>query len=237
MSEIFNIYCDESCHLEHDRQPIMALGATWCLLDRVREIATRLREIKLKHGLPKDFELKWTKVSPARLAYYRDVLDYFFDDDDLHLRVLIADKTDLRHQDFEQSHDDWYFKMYFELLKAVLSPEARYRIFIDIKDTRSATKVEKLHEVLSNNLYDFSREIVAHVQTVRSHEVEILQLTDLLIGIISAANRNAVTSTAKHELIARMRQRSGYRLTRTTLLREAKVNLFHWTPEPRPVAP
>ena len=25
MSEIFNIYCDESCHLEHDRQSAMVL--------------------------------------------------------------------------------------------------------------------------------------------------------------------------------------------------------------------
>ncbi len=237
MSQTFNIYCDESCHLERDRQPIMVLGATWCLLDRVREIAVRLREIKLKNGLPSDFELKWTKVSPAKLAYYREVLDYFFDDDDLHLRALIADKTDLRHQDFEQSHDDWYFKMYFDLLKAVLSPDSRYRIFLDIKDTRSAAKVDKLHRVLANNLYDFSRNIVERLQTVRSHEVEILQLTDLLIGIISAANRDDVTSPAKRELIARMRQRSRYQLTRTTLLRESKVNLFHWTPQPRPVAP
>jgi len=27
MSLIYNIYCDESCHLEHDRQPVMVLGA------------------------------------------------------------------------------------------------------------------------------------------------------------------------------------------------------------------
>lgn len=230
MSEIFNVYCDESCHLEHDGEPVMTLGAVWCLVDRVREIATRLREIKIKHGLAAGSELKWTKVSPAGLGYYRDLLDYFFDDGDLHLRALVADKSGLRHGDFNQSHDDWYFKMYFDLLKVVLSPEARYRIYLDIKDTRSASKVAKLQEVLSNNLYDFSRNIVERVQTVRSHEVEILQLTDLLTGIVSAANRDAGESPAKKELIARMRQRSGYALTRTTLVRERKVNLFHWSP-------
>lgn len=26
MSETFNIYCDESCHLEHDQQKVMVLG-------------------------------------------------------------------------------------------------------------------------------------------------------------------------------------------------------------------
>ncbi len=46
MSEICNVYCDESCHLEHDRQKAMVLGAIWCPLDKSREIAVRLREIK-----------------------------------------------------------------------------------------------------------------------------------------------------------------------------------------------
>ena len=26
MKELFNIYCDESCHLEHDGQKAMAIG-------------------------------------------------------------------------------------------------------------------------------------------------------------------------------------------------------------------
>ena len=25
----YNIYCDESCHLEHYRQPIMVIGGMW----------------------------------------------------------------------------------------------------------------------------------------------------------------------------------------------------------------
>ena len=202
--QTFNIYCDESCHLEHDSQPAMVLGAVWCPLEKAQEIAVRLREIKAQHGLPRDFELKWGKVSPAQLEFYKDILDYFFDDDDL------------------------YYKMYFDLLKVILSPEAVYRIFLDIKDSRSANKVSKLQEVLSNEKYDFHREIVERVQMVRSHEVEALQLADLLIGIISYANRGLTSSPAKLALVDRMRQRSGYHLTQTTLLRENKVNLFCW---------
>ena len=26
MTQVFNVYCDESCHLEHDRQKVMVLG-------------------------------------------------------------------------------------------------------------------------------------------------------------------------------------------------------------------
>ncbi len=183
MSSIFNIYCDESGHLERDHQQVMILGALWCPLEKTREIATRIREIKLRHGLPSSFEVKWIKVSPAKQLFYQDLIDYFFDDDDLHFRsLIIPNKPRLRHQDFAQNHDTWYHKMYFEMLKSLLSPGNEYKIYLDIKDTKSAGKVANLHEVLCNDMYDFERHIVSRIQTVRSHEIEQLQLADLLIG-------------------------------------------------------
>jgi len=229
MSQLYNIYCDESCHLENDHQGVMVLGAIWIPIEKVRETAVRIREIKIKNNLSEDFEVKWTKVSPGKLPFYLELLDFFFDDDDLHFRALIVpDKTLLRHADHDQTHDDWYYKMYFNLLKVLLSPHERYRIYLDYKDTQGARKVAKLHEVLSNNMYDFSREIVEQVQLVRSHEVEQIQLTDFLIGIVSYANRELQTSQAKLTLVNRMRERSKYKLTHTTLYRENKVNLFRW---------
>lgn len=39
MSDTFNVYCDESCHLENDHQKAMVLGAVWCPLEKSREIA------------------------------------------------------------------------------------------------------------------------------------------------------------------------------------------------------
>jgi hypothetical protein len=207
----------------------MVLGAVWCPTEKSREISTRLREIKLKHELSHDFELKWTKVSPAKTDYYLEVLDYFFDDDDLHFRALIVpDKSLLRHEEHGHEHETWYYKMYFDMLKVLLSPDDKYRIYVDVKDTRGGQKVSKLHDVLCNNLYDFSRKIIERVQLVRSHEIEIMQLADLLIGMVSYINRGLGTSKAKVELIGRMRDRSGYDLTKTTLLRENKVNLFRW---------
>ncbi len=235
MTQTYNVYCDESCHLEKDHQQVMVLGAVWCPLERVREISARLREIKLRHGLPADFEIKWTKVSPAKVQFYLDVMDYFFDDDDLHFRALvIPDKSLLRHAEFGQSHDDFYYKMHFDMLKVLFSPGARYRVYLDIKDTRGAAKVAKLHDVLCNNQYDFSRQIIERVQLVRSYEVEPLQLADLLIGVVSYTNRNLSTSDAKQALVDRMRRRSGYSLTRTTLYREDKVNLFRWHAKEQP---
>jgi hypothetical protein len=229
MSDIFNIYCDESCHLQHDHQQVMVLGAVWCPLEKTREIAKRIREIKQRHNLSPAFEVKWIKVSPVKKLFYLDLMDYFFDDDDLHFRALIVpDKSQLRHEDFAQDHDTWYYKMYFDLLKVLFAPHAEYRIFLDIKDTRSAYKVAELHTILCNNMYDFERKIIKSIQTARSHEVEQLQLADLLIGTVGYANRGLETNQGKVALVDRMRSRSGYSLTKTTLLREDKVNLLRW---------
>lgn len=228
MPEVFNIYCDESCHLENDRQPTMVLGALWCPFEYVRLASHQIREIKSRHGLASAAELKWTKLSPGNLPLYMDLLDYFFDADYLNFRGLVASKRNLRHADFGQTHDEWYYKMYFTMLQAILNPHACFRIFIDVKDSHGAAKVRKLQEVLANSLYDFSRDIVEKVQIVRSHEIDLMQLADVLIGSVSAANRGAVESQAKNNFIATVRRRSGYSLTRSTLLLEKKFNLFHW---------
>jgi len=101
LSEHYNVYCDESCHLENDHQKVMTLGAIWCATEKVREISIRIREKKIQHGLKADFEIKWTKVSPAKESFYLDIVDYFFDVDDLHFRGLVVpDKSKLRHEVF-----------------------------------------------------------------------------------------------------------------------------------------
>lgn len=229
MSEVFNIYCDESCHLQHDHHPIMVLGAVWCPLEKKQQIFNRIKEIKARHGFSSKFEIKWTKVSPAKKQFYLDILDYFFDDDDLHFRaLLVPEKDSLDHEQFNQTHDDFYYKMYFDLLKVIFKPDAKYRIYIDYKDTRGGEKINRLHQVLCNNMYDFSREIIERVQTVCSKEVHLIQLTDLLIGAISYVNRNLNTNSAKVLLIERMSKRSGYTLKHSTLLLEQKVNIFRW---------
>jgi hypothetical protein len=229
MGTAINVYCDESCHLENDGQKAMVLGAVWCPEDRRREIAERIREIKAKHGFDALFESKWTKVSKRKLAFYRDLIDFFFDDDDLHFRGLVVpDKASLDHTQHDQDHDTWYYKMYFTLLKVCFDPRKTYKIYIDIKDTRGAEKVEKLHEVLCNSAYDFSRKLIQDVKRVRSHEVEQMQITDLLVGALSYLHRGLTDSKAKLELIELIRHRSRYSLTRNTLYAESKFNLLVW---------
>ncbi len=248
MSEKFSIYCDESCHLERDGVRFMALGAVWCKTDQVKPIADRLRELKENFGLFRRdqisrgtgpvFETKWTKVSLAKVDFYLSLVNYFFDDDDLHFRTVLIDKKLIDHEKFQQTHDDWYYRMMFVLLEQLIVPPNKYRIYLDIKDTKSECKRAKLEEVLRTGRRDRSGPIIERVQQIRSHESELLQLADLLLGAVvfhnrvkcgdlaAANNRNA----GKLRLVNRIRQRSHKSLEDTTWQREPKFNILKWNP-------
>jgi len=229
MSTEYNIYCDESCHLQNDGIDVMVLGAIWCPVERRKEILKQIREIKIKNGLKKTFEIKWNKVSQSKIGFYKELIDYFYRNNDLYFRTLIVpEKKALDHDMFNQTHDEFYYKMYFDLLKVIFSPNDSYNIYIDIKDTKSQYKVNKLAEVLRNNNYDYEKNIIKKVQQVDSKEVELLQLADLLIGAVGYVNRGLTTSESKQELIEYIQDKSGYSLMQTTLLREMKTNIFRW---------
>lgn len=230
---LYNVYCDETCHLEHDGINVMVLGAVWCPQNKLKEINQRIREIKERNGVSPKMELKWTKISPAKIDLYQDIVNYYFDDDDLHFRgVIIPDKSKLDHARFHQTHDNWYYKMYFDMLKVIFNPRDKYEVYIDIKDTNSYRKAQKLKEVCSNSMYDFSHTVIQRLQPIRSEEVQIMQLVDILIGAVGYENRNFPDgfekSAAKKRTIDLMKKRSGYTMTKTTLLREEKLNLLVW---------
>jgi len=224
----FNIYCDESCHLPNDESSVMVLGAIRCPVEKTKEISKRIREIKVKYGFHPNFEIKWNKVSQAKANFYLDIIDYFFDDDDLSFRAVIINKSNLKHHQFNQTHDEWYYKMLFLLLNNLIVPKISSFIYLDKKDTRSAIKVKKLHDVLCHNAYDFEQKYIKRVQVVESHHVEQLQLSDLLLGALGYYHRKLSTNNGKNQVIARIKERSGYLLEKNTLPTERKFNLFHW---------
>lgn len=230
-AQAYNVYCDESCHLEHDGQKTMGLGAVVCPTRYAPLVNHELKQLKLSHGMPCGYELKWTKVGAGKMDYYDAVLDLFFQLPYLRFRGLIVpDKGVIDHTKVPgQTHDDWYYKMYYEMLKPVV--DARFdehRIYIDIKDTHGYEKTQRLREVLCNSLHDFDQCRVSRVQEVRSDEVELLQLTDLLLGAIVYANRGVMASPGKASFVESFRERSGLPLTSTTAYRANKVNLLMW---------
>ena len=229
----YNIYCDESCHLENDDSNVMVLGAVWCPNNSIREINERIKKIKERNNVSTFAELKWTKISPSKEQLYLDLINYFFDEQRLHFRaIVVPNKSQLDHARFCQTHDDWYYKMYFELLKQIFVKENRYEVYIDIKDTHSNKKAQKLWEASSNSMYDFDKTIIEKIQPIRSHEVQVMHIVDVLIGALGYVNREFpvthIKSNAKLTMVDLIKKRSGFTLHKNTLLRETKFNMFVW---------
>lgn len=227
---MINIYCDESCHLEQDDSNCMVLGAISCPKEKVHMFSEELRNLKVKHGLSKKYELKWTKVSETKLDYFKDVIDFFQENKELSFRAVVADKTHLCHDNFHQTHDDWYYKMYYFLLRYLISPPETYNVYLDIKDTHGGSKVSKLQDILNHTLYKFYNETVKNIQIIRSDESELLQLSDFILGAVAYKNRNLSSSNSKLELCRYLESATSTSLISSSLLNNTKFNIFMWKP-------
>lgn len=230
--DTMNIYCDESCHLENDGHTAMTLGALVCPRKLAKEINAQIIELKNRHGLSRYCETKFHNISNAKLDYYVALIDLFFDTPELRFRGwVIPDKKILDHEMFSQDHDDFYYKMYFYMLNLLISNDYKFHIYLDIKDTRSQGKVVQLEDVLANANYDFNRQYIEKIQNVHSHDIALLQLTDLLLGALSYAARGLESSRAKIALLEAIREKSSLTLENSTAMGEQKFNICYWKPK------
>lgn len=226
-----SIYCDESSHIESLKSStIMGLGALSCWTTHKDQVFNDIRDIKRKHGLSKNFEIKWSKVSSSKVSFYKELVNYYFDTNYLGFRCLIIDKEKLNHTKYNTTHDDFYYKMIFLLIRELLHTDKSYKIYLDKKDSNGRKKIEKLHEFLCNKNYDYKKEIVQSVQEVVSHQIELVQICDLLMGAVCYENRKLDLNMGKVELIKLIKERSGYSLTKKTLPSEHKFNILIWEP-------
>jgi hypothetical protein len=230
---VYNIYCDESCHLPNDGIDIMVLGAICCPEEKKNEIYSDIRDIKASHGINSKSEIKWTKVSKPKIELYEQLIDYFFNNDDLQFRAVVAmNKSNLDHAKYnDNDHDLWYYKMYFYLLDRLCLPNKEYKIYVDIKDTRGGPRTRKLHDVLCNNKYDFKRDSILDVQQINSSRADLLQLTDLLIGALAFYHRGLCSngSLQKRSLVERLESYVGQDINGTPSTTR-KFNVFIWNP-------
>ena len=228
-SDEFNIYGDETCHLLNDESSFMVLGATRCPKPLSHKISKQIKEFKVKHGLSPDFEIKSTKVSNGQLDFYKELIDYFINERKLVFRAVIIDKNILNHKLYHQTHTDFYYKMYYCLLKELIGVGKNY-IYLDYKDTSSHKRCEYLNQVINNSFNFLIRQGDSefHIQQINSKESNILQLTDLLIGLVCYKAKGLTTSQSKIELIHLLESNLDISLFETN--RNQKFNILNWRP-------
>ena len=182
-------------------------------------------QIKAKYNYKE--ELKWTNVHSATYKVYAELVDWFFMND-LEFRAVVVDKSQIDEKRADYSFNDFYFRMYFQLLHTKVDFQNRYNVFLDIKDTCSGEKLEKMKKIMSYN------SSIGTLQFIPSRESVFIQLADVLMGAINYNLRiqkgdvkgNVI---AKLKLIEKIKRHSNISLNTTTPLSRNKFNLFFIT--------
>ena len=227
----YDVFVDESCHLEHDGISVMCIGYTKVPRLAYEELKIAFVSIKEKYGIKS--EIKWSKFSKKRMPLYFELVDFFFNTPLEFRCVLVKYKERLNHQDFNRgSHDNFYYKMTYYLLRPN-PPGLEYRVFMDIKDTRGREKLKKIDKVFQN--YHQGDSPFVKFQHLRSHDNDFFQLTDLLIGAIAYKCRlikgEVPANDAKQEFINYLEKKSGFTLDEGTAPWENKFNIFDHQPK------
>ncbi|MBR1901986.1 MAG: DUF3800 domain-containing protein [Bacteroidaceae bacterium] len=176
MEKTFNIYCDESTHLEHDGHPYMLYGYVSIASNQIKICKEQIKGIKEKYGYTG--ELKWVNIHDKTYQVYKELVEYFFMTD-VQFKVVIADKTQIDESKPEYTFDDFYYRMYFQLLHHEIDLEHTYNIYFDIKDTCSQKRLHQLRDALKWNA------AIKNFQFIKSHESVFVQLADVLMGAIN----------------------------------------------------
>lgn len=225
----YKLFCDESCHLEHDKSDVMVLGTLFCPEASVESINRKIKTLRYQHNY--QTELKWTKLHAKQIDFYKKLIDLFFDTDSLRFKAtVVINKSLLNHEQFNQgSHNNFYYKMFYYAVRDFLSTGNHYKIYLDYMDSQGRDKAKKLTQVLHNATLG-QNDISAYI--IRSHESQLIQLCDLFIGALSYVNRTDIAqeSKIKNELVNYLQQKICHRLDIGTPPWELKFNIFRFSP-------
>jgi hypothetical protein len=198
--------------------PFMVISYVSCAYNQVKLHQQNIKNLKEKHSFKN--EIKWSSVSKSKYNFYVELIEYFFAND-LQFRAIVVPKNKIKNDDFNQNFDDFYYKMYFQLLNHKMNMDNNYNIYLDIKDTLSANKVKRL-----KNILNIKYSSINNLQNIHSHESLLMQLTDVLMGAITYHLRGLNKVTAKNKLIEKIQKHTQLPLNISTSKDFEKFNLF-----------
>ncbi len=221
----FEIYCDESgaeALFDPQAHDYASIGGIWMPSDFRNTFKESIHEIKASHGINGEF--KWNKVSPNRIRFYNELVDYFFSTESLRFRIIVLDTSKINNYKFHLGDSELgFYKFYYQLLHHWILDFNQYDIFLDHKVNRDRNRLNELNRVLNNaNLTS----MISRVQGLPSEQSLGIQLADLLTGLVSAKYNRKTTSAAKRTLIERIEQVHLNRTVGPTPRSENKFNVF-----------
>ncbi len=196
----FEIYCDESgleALIKKEAHLYTAIGGIWMPADYRPIFKERFSAIKHKHKVYG--ELKWNKVSPKFFSLYKEILDYFFQTEQLRFRVILIESQKVDNYKFNNKDAELgFYKFYYQLIHHWIFDNNKYDIFLDLKENRNKGRLNQLKKYL--DLANLTSTIT-QVQGLPSDESLGIQLADILTGLANAKFNCEITGAAKIGLI------------------------------------
>lgn len=222
-----NIYCDESCYLKNDGRNTMVFGGIVCHKNRIKFLNKKINELKKDYGLTADKELKWTKLTKKYFDLYKAVIDLLMKDDRVAFRVvLVKEKKYLKYEEFNQTHNQWYNKMYYFLLsKSILSKKVK-KVFIDKKDSKGGVRIKEISNFLRKRKALENKKF--EIFQLDSKDSSFIQCIDVFIGMISYSNNYNLTekNNAKANLIKYFINKYGVDFNQKLNIKNKKIKIY-----------
>lgn len=228
--DTYNYYGDETCHLANDGNRYMVLGAICCRKSDVKHLSEEIKEIKITNKLGEDFEIKSTKISIGAFNFYEDLIKWFLASPNVILRAIIIDKSIIEWNN-ANTYNTFYYKMYYNLFRYYMYGEENH-IFLDYKDSKSYIRCAEIEDFLSRDHITNMKSITVH--QMNSKESELIQMTDLLIGLICYNANEKTSNKAKLNLINIMKRETNLDLFSTTHnspRSTPKIDILNWRPK------
>ncbi len=183
----YDIYMDESCQNGHK---FMVLGGVVIEQPNIDAITRSLAEVREKRGL--DREIKWGKISGAKLECYKHYLDVFFDymnNGQITFHSVLIDCSQLNHAKYNGgNHEIGFSKFTYQLLLRIGKECRTYQTIHAYLDNRNTNQsLDELQRILNSGIakkHQLTHRPFKRVQYVDSKICNFVQLVDLLIGAI-----------------------------------------------------
>jgi hypothetical protein len=201
----------------------MVIGSLWLPKDKRDVYKKEIHAMKEKHKIGPEF--KWQKVSNSRLDFYLELVDWFCGKkEDLRFRCIGVDKAkvDLIHY-HENDQELGFYKFYYQMLHHWISDFNEYSIFCDSKNNARRDRLHTLATCLINSNLSAT---IKRVQSIRSHESVLIQMSDFLTGMAaSRLNNSLVVGSAREKILRHFEKNLGRKICGTNK-GVSKFNVF-----------
>ncbi len=227
---VFDIYCDESRQdllvrkesiTQHNR--FVCIGGLMVPREQRKILKEKIINLKVKHSV--FGELKWGNVSNNKMEFYLELIDLFFEHEEVTFRTVVIDATEIDNEVFNQNdHELGYYKFYYQLLAHWIECDDTYCVFTDFKTNKDRNRLNELKNIC-NKIYH--KDNLAVVQAINSKESLLLQLQNVIMGAIGYKFNfgESGTAKAKIEVVKRIEYKLGQPLSPTDKVAK-KVNIF-----------